>query len=136
MIDVENLVFTKIATALREAYSDIYVVGEYVNAPSKFPAVYIIEMDNSVKRSTQSSGSLENHADVMYEVDVYSSKQKGKKAECKAIAALVDEKFMQMGFTRTFLQPIPNANDATIYRITGRYRAVVGKDNLVYRNGG
>ena len=136
MIDVESLIFTKIATALRSAYSGIYVVGELLNAPPQFPAVSIIEMDNSVKRSTQTSGSIENHVEVMYEINVYSNKTKGKKAEAKAIAATIDGQFEALGFTRTFLQPILNAADVSIYRITGRYRAVVGKDNQVYRNGG
>ena len=133
MIDVESSVFTTIATALRTAFQGIYVAGEYVMQPPAFPAVLIVEMNNSVYRSGSDSGSIENFADVMYQVDVYSNKTRGKKDECKSIMAMVDTEFQKMGFTRTFLNPVQNMNDATIYRMTGRYRAIVGKDNYTYR---
>ena len=133
MIDVEPQVFTKIATALRTQYSNIFVADEYVPKPEQMPAVCIMEMDNTAQRKTQDSASMENTADVMYQVDVYSNRVRGKKAECKAIAATIDEMFVDMGFTRMGLNPIPNMNDATIYRMTGRYRAVVDKNNTIYR---
>ena len=133
MIDIENELFTKIATAIRAEFSGAYVVGEYVNAPSKFPAVYIVEQDNTVNRATRDTSDIENFADVMYQVDIYSNKNKGKKSECKAIAALVDEQFASLGFARSFLNPVPNIDDGTIYRMTGRWIATVSKDNSVYR---
>lgn len=133
MIDIENMLFTKIATALRAEFSGIFVVGEYVNAPSKFPAVYIVEMDNTVNRMGRDTSGIENFADVMYQVDIFSNKNSGKKAECKAIAAVVDEQFSSLGFTRSFLNPVPNMDNGTIYRLTGRWIATVSKDNVVYR---
>ena len=133
MINIENEVFGTIAKVIRAEHPNAYVVGEYVKAPSKFPCVSIVEVDNTMYERTQSSGSLENHADVMYEVNVYSNKTSGKKSECKAIAALIDNEFATLGFSRTMLQPIPNVDDATIYRMTGRYRGVVSKDLKVYR---
>ena len=133
MICIENELFTTIATALRESYDGIFVVGEYVPAPERFPAVSIIEMDNIAYRRTQDSATTENDVDVMYEVDVYSNRDRGKKAECRGIMATIDNLFMGLGFTRVFLSPVTNPNDARIYRMTGRYRAVVSKENVIYR---
>lgn len=133
MINVENEIFTILAKAIRVEYPNAYVVGEYVKSPSRFPSVSIVEMDNSAYDKTQTSGSLENHADLMYEVNVYSNKKSGKKSECKAIATLIDNEFATLGFSRTMLQPIPNLDDATIYRMVGRYQAVVSKDKKVFR---
>ena len=133
MINIENEIFTVIANAIRTAYPGAFVVGEYVKAPPRFPCVSIIEQDNAVYDKTQTSGNLENHASVMYEVNVYSNKKSGKKSECKAIASLIDNEFAALGFSRTMLQPIPNGDDATIYRIVGRYMGVVSKDLKVYR---
>lgn len=133
MINVENEIFNIIATAVQSEYPDAYVVGEYVKSPSRFPCVSIVEIDNMAYEKTQSSGSLENHADVSYEVNIYSNKTSGKKSECKAIASLIDNEFATLGFSRTMLQPIPNVDDATIYRMLGRYRGVVSKDNFVFR---
>lgn len=133
MIDIENQVFSRIAARLRETFKGIYVTGEYVKTPSSFPAVSLIEMDNVPLRRTQTSDSVENHVELMYEVNVYSNKAAGKKTECKKIAGMVDEEMAAMGFTRTMLNPIPDMDDATIYRILGRYKAVVSTENVLYR---
>lgn len=133
MIDIENEVFNTVASVVRAAYPGIYVVGEYVKTPPKFPCVSLVEMDNQSYQATEDSGSSENHASVMYEVNIYSNKSVGKKSECKAIAALIDERMLALGFARTMLQPIPNLDDATIYRMVGRYSAVISKNKSVYR---
>lgn len=135
MIDIESQVFTTVATALREAYgaSNIYVTGEYVSQPPKFPAVFIVEMDNSVDLRGRDTANIENYASVMYQIDVFSNKNTGKKAQAKEIMALVDGQFAALGFSRTFLNPVQNMNDATVYRMTARYQAVVGNDQTIYR---
>lgn len=133
MIDVENEIFSKVAESVKAVYPTVFMSGEYVRTPSKFPFVSLIEMSNTAYDRTQSSAGLENHASLMYEVNVYSNKTSGKKSECKAIAALIDEALATLGFSRTMLQPIPNMDDATIYRMTGRYTAVISKDKKLYR---
>ena len=133
MINLESEIFNVIATAVREDYPGAYVVGEYVKSPARFPSVSIVEIDNSAYDKTQTSGSLENHADVTYEVNIYSNKTSGKKSECKAIASLIDNEFATLGFSRSMLQPIPNMDDATIYRMVGRYMGVVSKEKYVFR---
>ena len=133
MIDVENEIFSKVAESVRAAYPSAFVSGEYVRTPSKFPFVSLIEMSNTAYDRTQSSEGLENHASLMYEVNVYSNKKSGKKSECKEIAALIDNELATLGFSRTMLQPIPNMDDATIYRMTGRYTAVISNDKKLYR---
>ena len=133
MINVESQIFNIIANAVRTAYPGAYIVGEYVKAPPRFPCVSIIEQDNAVYDKTQTSGNLENHASVMYEINVYSNKKSGKKSECKSIVSLIDNEFATLGLSRTMLQPIPNVEDATIYRIVGRYQGVVSKDGKIYR---
>ena len=133
MIDLESPLFTEIATALRSTYSGIFITGEYVPAPARFPAVSIVEMDNSTYRPAWSNRYSEEYAEVMYEVNVYSNLTEGKKAEAKAIMSTVDGLIQPYGFERIFCQPVQNMNDASIYRITARYRAVV-RDNLtIYR---
>ena len=133
MINVEHEIFSTVAKAVRSVYPDIYIVGEYVKSPSKFPCVSLVEMDNSAYARTQTSSSVENHAELMYELNVYSNKQGGKKSECKAIATLIDDEMAALGFSRSMLQPIPNIDNATIYRMVGRYRAVASKDKTIYR---
>ena len=133
MIDIENEVFNRIATRLREKFNPISVYGEYIKSPAVFPAVIIEERGNSVYERTQDSGSVENHVRLMYEVNVYSNKQSGKKSECKSIFKVIDEEFASMGFTRTLKEPIANLEDATIYRMIGRYTAVVAVGGIIFR---
>lgn len=133
MIDIENEVFDRVMKRVREQYPDIFMVGEYVKSPSSFPAVSLMEMDNAIRESTIDSGSNENHANVMYEVNVYSNKTTGKKSECKDIIALIDTEMTAMGFVRSTLTPVPNEYDSTIYRMVGRYRAAVSTDYKIYR---
>ncbi len=133
MINIENDVFSIVAKAVRTVYPNATISGEYIRAPSQFPFVSLVEMDNTVYSPTQTSGNVENHAELMYQLDIYSNKTSGKKTECKAIASLVDNELAALGFSRTMLQPIPNIDDTTIYRMTGRYKAVVSQDKTIFR---
>lgn len=133
MIDIENEVFDRVAKRVREQFPNIFMTGEYVKSPSSFPAASLVEMDNSIRESTVDSGSNENHANVMYEANVYSNKTTGKKSECKKIMALIDMEMTAMGFVRSSLTPVPNEYDSTIYRMVARYRAAVSSDHKIFR---
>ena len=130
MIDCENQIYTPIAQALREAYQGISVTGEYVRSPSKFPHVSIVENDNYMTVRHLDSSDEEKFSTIMYEVNVYSNKASGKKSEAKAIMGLVDHMMYARNFTRIAMNPVPNLEDSTIYRITARYRAETDGTNL------
>ena len=137
MINVENLVIDTISKALKSsAYSNTLVVSEYIDVPSSFPCVSVIEADNYTYRKTQDEFN-EHHINVMYEINVYSNKTKGSKSEAKAIMDIVDTTLQSNKFTRTFKNFIPN-KDKTISRMVARYEAVIEKaktvgDNTVYQ---
>ena len=122
MIDCENEVYTRLAKVLREKFPGINVAGEYVKAPSSFPHVSITQSDNSVVAEKMTGTS--EMALVMFEINIYSNKAEGKKTECKAIAKVIDENLFRMNFKRLALTPVPNLEDASIYRIVTRYRAM------------
>lgn len=124
IIDCENAVFDTVAKALRAAYKGIFVAGEYMDTPASFPAVTVMETSNTVYERMRTT-EIERAVRVLYEANVYSNKQSGKKAECKKIMDTLDAVMKGMGFTRTFRNQVPNLQDATIYRIVARYEAVV-----------
>lgn len=133
MIDIENEVFDKIATALRSKFGeDFTVYGETVLAPSEFPCACIEETDNFSHMRTRDSGSNENHAEIVYEVNVYSNKRTAKKAECKEILSVINGVLSGLGFTRNTKNPIP-LDDATKYRLFARYSAIVSRNSVIYR---
>ena len=122
MIDIESQVFTRVSRAVREKYPNSFVTGEYVKSPSEFPAVSLVEMNNLPYEKTMTVNP-ENHVTVTYEVNVYSNLVRGKKSECKSICAIIDNEMAAMGFIRTSLSPVPNMDDATIYRMTIQSRS-------------
>ena len=133
MIDIETEVFDIISAQVRKKYPKVFITGEYVKSPPSFPCVSLVETDNQVYRNTRSTDSIENHAQLLYELNVYSNKVRRKKAECKEIISLIDERMELIGFTRTMMAPIPNEADATVYRMVARYRAIVSKENVIFR---
>lgn len=137
MLEIENDVFDTVATELRSQHAGIFVSGEFVDTPAKFPAVTIVEADNRVFDRMRTR-RIENAARVMYEVQIFSNKASGKKAEAKEIANTADGVFANLGFTRTMRSQVANLKDATIYRIVCRYEAVVGENGennyLIYQN--
>jgi len=133
MIDCEQDIFNDVAAVVRKKYPKIYIVGEYVKSPPSFPCVMLVQEDSVSYQKTQDTASTENHVQVLYELTVCSNKTSGKKTECKAIAALADAELLSLGFTRTMLQPVPNELDASVYRLVGRYKAVISQDNVIYR---
>ena len=130
MIDIKNLVYTPIAQALRSQFNGIDVKSDYVRIPSKLPHVSIVESDNYTTTTGLDSGSYEKYSTLMYEVNVYSNKTSGKEAECRSIMAVIDAMMFAFNFTRLSMTPVPNYEDATIYRLTARYRVVTDGENL------
>ena len=131
MIDCENEVYTRVVTVLREKFPGIDLTGDYTKAPSSFPHVSITQSDNAVI-AERTTGTKEM-AQVMFEVNVYSNFQPGKKTECKKIMKVIDEVLFSMNFRRIVLTPVPNMEDATIYRLTARYRVATDGKNFYRR---
>lgn len=132
MIDIENQIYTPIAKALRNKFSGIIVSGEYINAPPDFPYVSIVEQDNYTTQAHMDSGSAE-FSTLMYEVNVYSNKSVGKKVACREIITFIDNLMYSKNFRRISLSPVPNMENATIYRLVARYKAETDGTNLYRR---
>lgn len=135
MIDFENQIVDIIAKELYEEYGEngISVTSEPVSTVQKiFPAVSIVQADNSILLKTRATDCIENHASVMFEIDIYSNIAQGKKQQAKKISALINDVLTKRNFTRTFCQPLDNLADSKIYRIKMRYKAVIGKNGVIY----
>ena len=123
MISPENFIFDAVADVLREKFDGIYVAGEYIDVPVRFPAVTIVEASNTVVSRMQTL-HIENAVTLMYETNVYSNVIGYKKMQAKEIQKVIDEVFAQLGFIRMVCNPEPNLQDASIYRIFARYQGI------------
>lgn len=133
MIDIENDVINEVITRARAQYSKIYVYGEAQETPAGYPAIIIREMSNTVREQNIDSGSIENYAYVMFQVSVYSNLKSKKKQQAKELRNFVDGIMSEMGFVRTFSQPIENLSDASVSRYESRYEAATDGEHLYRR---
>ena len=126
MINIEPIVFDTVYKAVKAKFPKAEIKSVYVESAAEFPCVCIVEDDNRTFKKTLDESLMEHHAELLYTITVYSNKKSGKKEEARAIAKVVDETMQNMKFTRTMLNQIPNI-DQRIYRIVGRYRAIVSE---------
>lgn len=122
MIEIEAKIFSPIYTALKAQYDGIYVTSEPAPIPSKPLAVSIVQMDSYSSPRKQDNTLTEKFATVMFQVDVYSNLQSGKKSKCKEVMGVVDKMMFDLNFMRLSLTPVP-MEDSGYYRLTARYRA-------------
>lgn len=132
MIDVEFAIYNSVVSDLKLIYPDITATGDVSSSPAKFPAVSIVEINNSVLPRMRTH-KIENAVSVSYEVNIYSNKTGYNKIEAKEILSVIDGTFERIGFTRAFCNPVQNLDDARIYRIVARYEAVIDKDFWIYQ---
>ena len=125
MIDIENLVYTKIRNAIKAFNANISVSGTYADVPSSFPHVSIEETDNASVASTISTSDREYAANITFTANIYTNTATAK-TDAKAIAVVVNDAFTDMGFVRSMKQEMPNI-DRTIYRLILRFQATVWK---------
>lgn len=125
MIDIENMVYTAVRSAVTTLVSDCYVTSEFTQQPEKFPCVMVNMVENHVYERT-SDEKVENHARVVFQIEVFTAFTDKKKTAAKNIFQAVDSAMEGMKFVRTMYANLPNM-DKTIYRITSRYRAIVAQ---------
>ena len=126
MIDVENKIIDTVIEQVQAVFPSCNITSMPDRSPSAFPCVNIVEKDNSVHGQSMTLNCPENHANLMYEVSVYSNIEEGNKGQAKEILSVVDDTMSALGFRRTFMNPIPDV-DITIYRVVARYTGVASK---------
>lgn len=136
MIDIETRVIDQIYNSISAEYPNAVVENRYTESTSVFPFIAVYEQNNSNATRYEEFSDGELYNNLVYEVQIFTN-DKLKKKTAKAIAQIVDEQMRTMGFSRSFMNPIPNI-DRTIYRIAMRYTAIVQNptlaqtDNTIY----
>ena len=141
MIDYENKILTIIYNAAMAHDDKIYVTTESDIAPASFPCVYVEFVDNYTPAEFRISSRKENYSAVTVDVEVYSNKPSGKRAEAKSILSAIDSVLNLEGFRRTTMNytdltdnrnsSVSNRNQA-IVRLLGRYEVIVDADGNFY----
>lgn len=130
--DVESEVYGEFALYMAEKFPELSLSNTEDRSPAKFPHLSLVEADNVTRIDTADSGSVQNHVNVMFEMNIYTNRSGAPKSQAKAIYAEADAWFLRHGFVRTMKQPV-NMDDATKHRIVARYTGCVDKNMKVYR---
>ena len=131
MIDYSNEIFNAVAENLRSLYTEIQVIGEYVDTPAKFPTVTIDEISNVPDHLD--SAQANKYAGVRYRVQVFCNGD-GKRAKARGIYKCVDDLLMSLGLFAKTYTTTPAIYNSEIYSITATYEGVIGEDGVIYRN--
>ena len=132
MIDYSNEVFNAVAVDLRSAFEGIFVKGEYVNIPARFPCVTVDEIRNVP--DYLDSARENKYARVTYRVQIFSNAESGKRGEARRIYDRVDKKMMELGLFCKSYSTTPEVYNSEIYSITATYEGVIDRNGVIYRN--
>ena len=139
MIDIENYVFTALMDAVTAEYPDAEFHNDYDEELAGFPAVTVMEINNTTLRRMQDDALTEHYATITYEVNVYSNERLNKKAVCKDIIRIVDGVMLGMKFSKGPCRNVPAVDHSrSVYRMYARYTGVVDEGeedengNIVY----
>ena len=119
MIDHESTIYADISNVLRKTFKGIRIIGtEFDDTPPSFPAVSIIQSDNTINDRYSTLASLENATREAYKFEIVSNLKQGKEQQCKTIAEEIDEIMVEKyAYLRTFNQPVPAADTSLARRV-------------------
>ena len=126
MIDISNVILREIKTAVQTTYPDCQCLSYNPDTISKYPCVTVVQKDNYMYDGSLDDRNVEHHANVVFEVQVYSNNSQGKREEAKKILNIADKAIVGCNFTRSLTSELPNV-DRGVYRLYARYRAVVAE---------
>lgn len=125
MVDIETTVFNSVYDAVTAVYTDADISTHYVNQPSSFPHVQMYEESNTTNRNGMNLTGMECFSNLVYHFEIFDNNIDGKgKETVKAILAIIDPVMRRLGFRRTYCAPVPNYDDASIYRYVVRYSKI------------
>ena len=128
MIDKENEVYTLVKKAIIAEYPNADISSIYVPTVATFPHISIVQTDSVENTEYMDSSNTEKLVTLNFQIDIYSNDFTKAKTECKKILNIVDNTLKRKNFRRTVLTPVPNQNDATIYRLTAQYTVSATKN--------
>ena len=131
MIDIENEVISIVHDVLEANGINASLESVLNLTPPTFPTVCVEEISNSSYDFSADSKSVENHAEVGYEINIFTNSLNGKKSEGKGILKVIDDKLISIGFTRISKTQLA-LDEGTKFRLIARYSATVGKNDIIY----
>ena len=125
MVDTQVDVFNAVYTAVTAEIPNADLADHYVNQPAAFPHVQLWDESNTTSREGMNLSGDECFSNVVYHFEIFDNGLDGSgKDMVERILAIIDPVMRQMGFRRTYSAPVPNFDDASVYRKVVRYSKI------------
>lgn len=121
---IRSNAFEIIKNLLREKYGKKIFISDtpLSDTIAKFPAVSIVESNNTVNSRYSTFGSIENVAICDFDVNVYTNDEKNRDRQALEIMTLICDEFSRLCYLRTYENQINNLLDSSIVRRNAKFK--------------
>lgn len=130
MNDYESTIFNNVHAVASPLCAKNRFLSTPIDSYTTMPASSLFELDSRTVLQWQSSTPTENFSRVTYQLDVVAT----TKAECRKIFAAIDERMIQLNFSRISANYITYPDNMKVVRYVARYEAVIDSSGNIYRS--
>lgn len=125
MYQVTTDVFDAVYNAVTAEFPSADLATHYVNQPAAFPHIQLWDESNTTPRSGMNLSGDECFSNVVIHFEVFDNFLDGVGVDhVKRIMAIIDPVMRLQGYRRTYYAPVPNFDDASVYREIARYSKI------------
>lgn len=125
MKDETTNVFDAVYNAVIAVFPTADLSTHYVNQPASFPHVQLWDESNTTPRTGMNLSGDECFSNIVIHFEVFDNMLDGEGVEnVKKIFSLIDPVMRLQGYRRTYYAPVPNYDDASVYREIARYSKI------------
>lgn len=122
MKDVIADIFDDVYNAVTGLYPDADLSTHYVNQPPCFPHLQLWEESNTAGRNDMNLNNDECFNNSVIHLEGFDNLLDGEGIDrVKSMFNAIDPILRRKGYRRTYYAPVPNFQDATVYREIARY---------------
>lgn len=129
MNDFETTIFNNVHSVASPLCAKNRFVSTPILSYTTLPAASLYELDNRTVLAQQSSTPTENFSRITYQLDVVAA----TKAECRKIFVAIDERMIQLNFSRVSANYITYPDNTKVVRYVARYEAAIDSEGNIYR---
>lgn len=125
MKDETTNVFDAVYNAVIAVFPTADLSTHYVNQPASFPHVQLWDESNTTPRTGMNLSGDECFSNIVMHFEAFDNMLDGEGVEnVKKIFSLIDPVMRLQGYRRTYYAPVPNYDDASVYREIARYSKI------------
>lgn len=133
MADYEAAIYDAVSSAAKAEFETLKTASWPAAVPASFPFAYIVQTEDYDYAQSLTSNHENEARHLTFEVNVYSDKAAGRKAEAKAISLFIARVFKTLGFVQTMggrPLDLTDAQNRSLARYMSRYEGLVHNDTI------